>query len=206
VSFEQVEPQLAIVDRWLVRREGSGPAVAGALEGLARRFLSRWARTASSASVGRARAMLAERGVSFVAEDFPLERDAAPQLATEGAERMLPPRATELLARITGAAGAEAYEVVEQSFRRSIARLGARFVAEHARAAIDDTMGPMHATVVAADLFSTLERLDAAYLEALTFALETMHDWGAVAGTNPEKNQAPRIRKARALSSPRRRA
>jgi len=209
VTFEAIDPSLAVVDRWIDRRDGAGAALRAALESLAERRLHAWSRGASNSSIDEAKRYLEARGVGALGAGLTLtERVPETTSGVIPAERD-GARAIELLRRITGARGAEAYEIVEQAFRRSIARFGARFVATHARAAIDETMGPMHSTVVAADLLTMLERLDAPYLESLTFALETMHDWGVVAARTAESHEKTRAqarRKPRALSSPKRRA
>jgi hypothetical protein len=207
VSLAEVDPSLAMVDRWIERRAGAGSSLGAALESLASRFLARWSSSAPSSAVARVREVL--RAEALPVLEAALVSAPAATAGAESESETAPLRAIELLTRMTGASGADAYEAVEQAFRRSLSRLGARFVARHARAAIDEHMGPMHATVVAADLFSMLERVDASYLEALTFALETMHDWGAVAASSeapPQKTQPARARKARGLSSTKRRA
>ena len=118
--------------------------------------------------------------------------------------------ATDLLWALTGAAGADAFETVEQGFRSSISRFGARFVAKRARAAIDETMGPMHSTVVVSDLLAALEQLDQEYLAALTNTLETMHDWHVVAERSAvekkDKSRSRRRRTTSSLSSPKSRS
>lgn len=202
-----VDPGLAAVDRWIERGAVSGATLRAALEALASRFLARWGAAAPPATVAKARDVLRGKGLATLEASLVTASAAAP--GEEPARAAVAVRATDVLSRMTGASGAEAYEAVEQAFRRSLSRLGARFVARHARAAIDEHMGPMHSTVVAADLFSMLERIDSTYLEALTYALETMHDWGAVAAASaaePQKTQAMRTRKPRALSSTKRRA
>ena len=207
MSLAEVDPSLAVVDRWIERGSASGSTLRAALDSLASRFLARWSASAHPAGVAKVREALRAQGLAALeASLVALSADEQSEAPSRAAVAV---RAVDVLSRMTGASGAEAYEAVEHAFRRSLARLGARFVARHARAAIDDHMGPMHSTVVAADLFSMLERIDSTYLEALTFALETMHDWGAVAAraaSVPEKTQAQRPRKARALSSPKRRA
>lgn len=211
MSLEAIEPSLAVVDRWLDRREGTVSSLRGALEALVERRLIAWARIASVAAIDEARAELRDRGVEHLGAHMSAHvREsaiAAPSGVPVPAEAAT--SAVDLLRRLTQAHGAEAYEIVEQAFRRSIAKFGARFVATHARAAIDETMGPMHSTVVAADLLSMLERLDTPYLESLTFSLETMHDWGVVAARTAESREKTRPtakRSPRALSSPKRRA
>jgi hypothetical protein len=211
VSLEAVDPTLAVVDRWLDRRDLAGASLRGTLEVLVERRLRVWARGATEGAVVEVREELGRRGFESVGEKLASRRtaasvapEAAPEIGNTASVSAIP-----LLRRLTQAHGAEAYEVVEQAFRKSIAKFGARFVAMHARAAIDDTMGPMHATVVAADLLSMLERLDPHYLESLTFALETMHDWGVVvarAAESSDKTRATAKRNTRALSSPKRRA
>jgi hypothetical protein len=201
-----VDPSLAAVDRWIERGAASGSTLRAALESLAARFLARWSAAARPAEVAKVRDALRSQELATLEASLVSVSSEAPGEAPWRADD--PVGAVELLSRMTGASGADAYEAVEQAFRRSLSRLGARFVARHARAAIDEHMGPMHSTVVAAELFSMLERIDATYLESLTFALETMHDWGAVAAAaaEPPKTQVSRQRKARALSSPKRRA
>jgi hypothetical protein len=211
VNLEAIEPSLAVVDRWLDRREVTGASLRGALESLAERRLTAWSRFASVSAIGEVRAVLRDRGAEHIGAHMGAHvRDPASANPSESdAPRVAPASAVDLLRRLTQAHGAEAYEIVEQAFRRSIAKFGARFVATHARAAIDETMGPMHSTVVAADLLSMLERLDTRYLESLTFALETMHDWGVVAARTAESREKTRPtgkRAPRALSSPKRRA
>lgn len=213
MNLATIDPSLADVDRWLARREVSGAALANALEVLVERRIAGWARGASAHEVDEAARVLSERGLSF-AMGAPRAADRASHVddSLDGERNPAPvlrARAVDLLRSLTQAHGAEAYEIVEQAFRRSIAKFGARFVATHARAAIDDTMGPMHSNVVAADLLSMLERIDVRYLEALTYALETMHDWGVVAARTAESSEKTRAtlkRKTRALSSPKRRA
>jgi hypothetical protein len=209
VTLEAIDPSLAVVDRWIDRRDGAGDALRAALESLAVRRLHAWSRGASNASIDEAMRHLDARGVGALGAGLTVTERVPGTAAAEGTAERESAGAIELLRHITGARGAEAYEIVEQAFRRSIARFGARFVATHARAAIDETMGPMHSTVVAADLLTMLELLDAPYLESLTFALETMHDWGVVAARtaeSSEKTRAQARRKPRALSSPKRRA
>ncbi len=211
MSLASADPSLSVVDRWLDRREHAGAALSEALALLAERRLTAWARGASEDLVGAVQNELRRRGVERLGAHLVTGRSSG-AVASEQArdtERARHPGAVALLRRITNAQGAEAFENVEQAFRRSIAKFGARFVASHARAAIDDTMGPMHSTVVAAELLSMLERLDPTYLESLTFSLETMHDWGVVAARvaeSPDKTQANPKRRTRALSSTKRRA
>jgi len=209
LNLGAIDPELAVVDRWLERRSVSGAALAASLDALIARRLGIWSERASAESSARARAALEASGLeglsSSMARPMP-ECDPLRETARPPASASTVLRPAQLLARMTGTTGSDAYEAVEQAFRRSLSRLGARFVAKHARAAIDDDMGPMHSTVVAAELFSMLERLDARYLEALTFALENLHDWGALTTVSAAKTQPSRTRKARTLSSPKRRA
>jgi len=211
VTLAAIDPELAVVDRWIERRSVSGASLAASLEALVARRLGGWSAGASPEAIASARASLEASGlervsVSLARSMVEPEHELRLAAASPSGSAAVGMRASQVLARMTGATGCDAYEAVEHAFRRSLARLGARFVAKHARAAIDDDMGPMHATVVAAELFSTLERLDARYLEALTFALENLHDWGAMTSVSPAKTRPARVRKPRALSSPKRRA
>lgn len=206
MSLEAVDGSLAIVDGWLARRAEAGSALASALENLAARVLEHWSKTATDDLRARARESLAATGAASLAAHVVQGSSVPTPEPTADAAR--PRSALDALHERTQARGAEAYEVVEQGFRRSIARMGSRFVATRARAAIDETMGPMHSTVVVAELLSMLEQVDAPYLEALTYALETMHNWRAVAErAQPAKEKAGGARKRNAtpLSTKKRR-
>ena len=206
MNLEAVDGSLAIVDGWIAGRAEAGGALSSALEALTARVLENWTKGATEDQRARARETLTANGLDAIASRLLPPESAIAQ--TSMADCTGTPSAVDALHERTRARGAEAYEVVEQAFRRSIARMGSRFVATRARAAIDETMGPMHSTVVVAELLSMLELIDAPYLEALTYALETMHDWRAVAERahpTKEKAGAPRKRNASPLSTKKRR-
>ena len=208
MNLGTVDSSLEIVDGWLLRRESSGEALAVALDGLVLRFLTQWAQSTTGDARGRVVALLHEGGAVEIASS--LQSACSAEDASDASQRGAKPNkaASDSLHRLTGARGPEAYEQVEQAFRRSIARMGSRFVATCARAAIDETMGPMHATVVVAELLSLLETIDKPYFESLTYALQTLHDWRAIAertAAPSEKKKVSRKRTATPLSSPKRR-
>jgi hypothetical protein len=211
MNLGTVDSSLEVVDGWLLRRESSGEALATAIDGLVLRFLTQWAQATTGAERERVVALLREGGAVGLADSLQSTSSANDanddsDASQRGAKR--DKAASDSLHRLTGARGPEAYEQVEQAFRRSIARMGSRFVATCARAAIDETMGPMHATVVVAELLSLLETIDKPYFESLTYALQTLHDWRAIAertAAPSEKKKVSRKRTATPLSSPKRR-
>lgn len=212
MNLGTVDSSLEVVDGWLLRKESSGEALAAALDGLVLRFLTQWAQAASTgAERERVVALLREGGAVGLADSLQSTSSANganddSDASQRGAKR--DKAASDSLHRLTGARGPEAYEQVEQAFRRSIARMGSRFVATCARSAIDETMGPMHATVVVAELLSLLETIDKPYFESLTYVLQTLHDWRAIAertASTSEKKKLSRKRTATPLSSPKRR-
>ena len=208
MNLGTVDSSLEVVDGWLLRRESSGEPLATAIDSLVLRFLTQWAQASTGAERERVVALLREGGAVELADSMQSTCSAgdASEASQRGAKRDR--AASDSLQRLTGARGSEAYEQVEQAFRRSIARMGSRFVATCARAAIDETMGPMHATVVVAELLSLLETIDKPYFESLTYALQTLHDWRAIAersASPSEKKKVPRKRTATPLSSPKRR-
>ncbi len=210
MNLAEVDPALEVVERWLERRVLAGATMGAALEALARRTLVAWSRRATSDARLSARRKLdsgrwSDLSTLLAGDTTEAARGEADSAPTRTHAR----EASSFLQAVTQAHGAEAFEAVGERLRRTGARYGARFVADRARSAIDESMGPMHATVVAADLLASLEAVDRPYLEALSYTLETLHGWGAVTDTTGPTSKKTRTRRAkgpRALSPQKRRA